>query len=188
MDNESPIIKCRAKLCDKCQDGEHEDGYVETDMSWQDDSTYNEDTDTIVCDACYVALGVSQAQPFPMIDEAAIEAYKLARDMHHVKGVYRDVPARQMIDTPYSRLTALAARMVLAGKQAPEWQSGDRVIVLLSHRLPDGKVEAGIAINEYDSIDDLTDDISNHVQAIADAQKVSVEIYWNWIKARRHGG
>jgi hypothetical protein len=92
----SATIRCRAKLGDvECMDGQlmtfvNEDNELEA-IEPSDDGTYESESGTIVCDACYVALmpfTLSQRALNEELDEA-IGVYRL--QLNHVREQDDDV-------------------------------------------------------------------------------------------------
>lgn len=56
------LIRCRAKVSDSCYDGRPAAGIY--DDGQQEDGTWDAETDTIVCDPCYIKAG-QPGLPFP---------------------------------------------------------------------------------------------------------------------------
>lgn len=58
----SDPLKCRARVHADCYHG-RDDQDIYYDESWRTDGTYLRDSDSVVCDACYIALGTPDNGP-----------------------------------------------------------------------------------------------------------------------------
>ena len=63
-DHDPAVLRCRARVATACYNGRRFTG-------WREDGTYRRSDDTIVCDACYIALGTPEKR---YLERAIIQA------------------------------------------------------------------------------------------------------------------
>jgi hypothetical protein len=69
------VIKCRAEVVESCYGlRERDERAVYPDGRQEEDGTYDPDSRTVVCDPCYIAIGM----PPTIYIEGAIRSYRAA--------------------------------------------------------------------------------------------------------------